>query len=273
MGYLAGRSGSGSAISSTFASSLGTLLTAPGSLNTKSANYTDLIAATTMPITELWIECQPSGVAGAQALIDIAVGAGGSEVIIVPDIAVNSGTGFSTQLVRVPVSIPVTSRVSARWQRTSASLTMRVSVKGFTPMVPTRRSTIRAFGVTAATSRGTSIDPGATINTKPATYTTLSAALTIPVKWIMFHIGNQSNTARTDAAYLLDIATGAAASEQIIIPDLFFWIDDVADEPANPWLGPFPVSIPIGTRLSARAQCSINDATDRLFDVIAYGGI
>jgi len=38
-----------------------------------------------------------------------------------------------------------------------------------------------------------------------------------------------------------------------------------------PVLGPFPVAIPSGSRIAARAQCNISDATDRLFDVAVYG--
>jgi hypothetical protein len=35
--------------------------------------------------------------------------------------------------------------------------------------------------------------------------------------------------------------------------------------------GPLSVQIPANTRLSARCQCSITDATDRLIEVALYG--
>jgi hypothetical protein len=40
------------------------------------------------------------------------------------------------------------------------------------------------------------------------------------------------------------------------------------DLPTPPMSGPFFVNIPEGVRLSVQAQCSINDASDRLFDAI-----
>lgn len=270
MGYLNGRPGSAIATAAPVTSSLAALLTG-AAINTKGA-YVDIWPTTDQPAGFVIIDMQPAGVAGAQALVDIAVGASGQEHLVLRDLGVQSGTGFSAHQVAVPMSIPQGSTVRARYARSNASLTMRVGMKAFAPMSFQRRPQhVATYGATAATSRGTSVDPGATINTKGA-WTQLTAATTAPTQWLMLHIGNQGNTARTDALYLVDIGIGAAAAEQVVVPNLMFMMDDTADEPTPSYIGPFPFSAPTGSRLSVRAQCTINDATDRLFDVIAYGG-
>lgn len=65
--------------------------------------------------------------------------------------------------------------------------------------------------------------------------------------------------------YLFDIGIGAAASEQVILENL------LKSQRYSSYFYQFGLWIPAGTRLSARAQSSIIDATDRLIDVIIYG--
>lgn len=270
MGYLNGRPGSALAVAAPVTTSLAPVLFT-AAINTKSA-WSDVWPTLDQPAGFVIIDMQPAGVAGGQGLVDIGVGISGQEHLVLRDLGVQSGTGFSAHHVALPMSIPRGAVVRARWQRSNASMTMRVGMKAFAPMnIPRRPQHVLTYGANLATSRGTSVDPGGTINTKGA-WVQLTAATTAPISWLMLHIGNQANTARTDAVYLVDIGVGPAAAETVVVPNLMFMMDDAADEPTPSYIGPFPFQAPIGTRLAVRGQCTIADATDRLFDVIAYGG-
>jgi hypothetical protein len=211
--------------------------------------------------------------ASADYLVDIGIGAAGSETVIISNLCI----GGKIPMVRTsspiwPIPIPAGTRVSARCQSTTASATLTVQAlllqQGLMTSAPLAR--VNTYGDATADSGGTSVDPGATINTKGA-WTQIAASTTNPHTGLVIGIGNQANTIRTTADILLDIGVGAAAAEQIIIPD-FQVREDSTDDfmlPCQSHL--FFATIPAGTALSARAQCSINDATDRLFDVVLYG--
>jgi hypothetical protein len=130
------------------------------------------------------------------------------------------------------------------------------------PITATPTSALN-YGPVTATTKLTSVDPGGTANTEGA-YSQLSAATTNAVSWLVLQVGGDLATrGATNIQWLLDIATGAAASEVNLISDLAIMEDGTSDQ-----LGPtgvlIPVQIPAGVRLSARAQCSVNTATERL---------
>jgi hypothetical protein len=268
MGYLP-KGTAASVVSSTFSSTLGTLLSPHASLNTKGVYNT--VLTTTHATRFLLIELKPAGVAAQQALVDIAYTAGGSEYNVIEDLGVNSSTGPAAITIPLAVAIPAGAVIKARYARTNASLTMRCSIKAFAGQGLAAPSSIATYGAVSGDSGGTSVDPGGTINTKAATWTEVTAATTHRIESMLVHIGNQANATRTDATYLLDIGVGASTFETVKVPDLTFTIDDTDDNPYPSYIGPFPISIPVGTRLSVRGQSTINDATDRLFDVILYG--
>jgi hypothetical protein len=113
------------------------------------------------------------------------------------------------------------------------------------------------IGTTSA-EYGTSVASHATTaHTKNATYTTLIAATAYDAYGIAVMVGNTA-TASTRTSVLLDIAIGAAASEQVIIPNLIAGNQAVT---ASTSLGGstyfFPIMIPKGVRVSATAQSVI----------------
>lgn len=268
MGYLNRAPTSPRAQATTFASTLGVALTGT-TVNTKGI-YTDVLTPTSDPGGLLLVELLPSGVAAAQALVDIAIGVAGQEHIVAANLGVNAGAEQHVHIIPLPLAVPVGQTIRARYQRNNASLAMRCSVHVFSAADLPNLHRVQTLGATTATSRGTSVDPGGVINTKGA-YSQLTAATEQPINQLLLHIGNQGNSARTEAQYLFDVAVGAAASEQIVIPNLPFSISDGADEPLPNYIGPLPCSIPAGSRVAVRGQSNTADATDRLFDVIAYG--
>lgn len=253
--------------------SRGTTITS-GAAHTKGSTYTTLIASTAFDASAIWIMLDDCP-AGNDFLIDIAIGAASSEVIICSNLYGGTSTGSLVYGANyfVPIKITAGTRVSARCQATGASQAIRVSAllfaQGFLPGQPL--SLVTTYGDATADSGGTSIDPGGTANTKPATFTEIVASTTYPIRALIVAFGNQANAVRTSASWLVDVAIGAASSEQIIFPNIVLNASSSPDTVLPQTTPPLPVNIPAGTRLSARAQCDIIDATDRLFDVIIYG--
>lgn len=106
---------------------------------------------------------------------------------------------------------------------------------------------------TPSDTPGTSIaNPAGGANTKDTTWTTLVASLAFDVAMIGVHFSGSAVSA-TNTATLIDLGIGAAAAEEIVIPDLLAgWV------PAGSTIGGFksyyfPLYLPAGSRLSARA--------------------
>ncbi|KKK98248.1 hypothetical protein LCGC14_2644640, partial [marine sediment metagenome] len=206
-------------------------------------------------------------------LIDIAVGAESSEQVIVPDLMFTSvGAGENMQLF-LPIFIPAASRIAVRGQADGVGrdifFTAMLLGKPFLPgmMLGSR---LTAYGINTGDSGGTQIDPGGTAHTK-GSYVELDASSDHHHKGLLASFGMGQNASATAGSFLVDIAVGAATSEQVLIQNLFVGVSSALDHPAPVFCGPFPVSIPESTRLAVRAQSTITDATDRLIDVALYG--
>jgi hypothetical protein len=252
------------------AASTGTSITC-GVANTKGA-WVGLEAATEQDVSWALVRLVDPSAGTHDYLVDIGVGAAAAEQVVIPNVPLcfRSG-GAEPHGFLVPVSIPAGSRVAARGQSSGVSPTLKVAVMlfggGFKQS--SALGLVSAYGVDLTDSGGTSVDPGGVAHTKGA-YSEITAATAQDANWLVLGIGNQRNAARSFAHWLVDIAVGAAAAERIIVPDLL-----VQSGTTTPLVGPttipLPVSVPAGSRLAVRAQCSIIDATDRTFDAIIWG--
>lgn len=253
--------------------SSGTTITAAGSTNTK-GSYTQLIAATADPIDLLLITPgAPS--AAADYLIDIAIGGAGSEQVIISNLLICSGkaSGVSANMpLLLPLSIPAGTRIAARCQATTASATIALMLHGLARglLDQSGLSRVTTYGANTADSGGTSVDPGASANTKGA-WTQIVASTSAQHTALFVAFGNQVNTVRTSGSWLIDIGIGGAGSEQILIADLFVRGSSSNDTVTTMLTVLLPVAIPAGTRISVRAASDITDATDRLIDAAIYG--
>jgi len=253
----------------------GTFVVGSGTGNTK-GSYVELDASTA--VTVAWFLAQfghQSGSLAGEGLIDIAIGAAASEVVLIANI--NCGFNLSRFPINkppilFPVNIASGIRIAARCQisitSTANILTIFLIIAAHSSI--TGSSVADTLGADTSDSGGTQIDPGASANTKGA-YTQMVASSANLYNWLAINVGQQGNTARTDAGFLLDISTGAAASEVVLIPDVWFAIDAATDviTGANWSIG--VNNIAASTRIAARAQSQTNDATDRLFDLILFG--
>lgn len=110
------------------------------------------------------------------------------------------------------------------------------------------------------TVHNTNISVGGSANTK-GSYVEIVASTGIDYDCILIHF---YSTEEQDS-YLWDIAIGAAASEEIIIPDLSIqcaWLGGGDESAETPYF--FPVSIPAGTRIAVRGQCDTGNENSRV---------
>ena len=257
------------AIGEVASSSNGTTVTASATTNTK-GSYAELEASTPNDCDGFIVAVDhPPG--PADHLLDIAIGAAGSEIVIVPDMLV-SGADAGVEYAYIPVPIKAGTRVAARSQSTDASDAIRVTVYlvagGWMASAPCGRVT--NYGSAAADSGGVGVDPGGTANTK-GSYAEISAALTHPTKYLVVMVGSRNNTViGADIFALLDIAVGGAGSEQVVVPDLFIQANASTDAYGRCWIC-LPLTLKAGERVAARLQSNSTDATDRLIDVALLG--
>jgi hypothetical protein len=251
--------------------STGTVVNSGSPANTKGA-WVELVAATSYEATGLTL--YPSAGAGVgDFLLDVAIGAAGAEQLIVEHLLYNrSSLAFTAVMSRLPIVIPKGVRLAARVQCSSAGggITLRgqLHIPGVNSLDGYSRA--EGIGVNTADSGGTTIDGGTTVHTKAA-YAQLIAATAHTYRCLYVLVGNQAQTARVAAFFLVDIAIGAPGAETIIIPNV--GVATNASEQVIPQIiGPFFVTVPAGTRMAARCQCSgTTDTTQRDIDVALLG--
>jgi hypothetical protein len=273
-------------VSGSTTNSRGTSVTPSATANTK-GSYAQLISAASNTVDAAWVLVDfTNGTAHTDYLVDLAIGASGSEQIIANNLFVSGGGGLAQNLVfsyPLLIAVPTGTRIAARCQAGTASaaalhVTLHLMGQGFLPSSALQRLT--SYGQNTSDSGGVSIDPGGTANTKPGTWTEITSSTTNPIRLLYAALGLAQNAAPTGATWLFDLGMGANGSEIGIggssattgLISLPFRVGVLTDFLWSPLVvGPLPVSIPAGTRLAARAQCSITDATDRLFDLSLYG--
>lgn len=252
------------------AASAGAAVATSASANTK-GSWVEIITTTPYDAAGIFVTFYADSINPRDYLLDIGIGGSGSEVVLVPNIAYSLiGSVRQTCSLFIPVAIAAGQRVSMRAQSSTGSQTLlaQIVLIGATLKSTELYQVAQSLGSNTADSGGTSIDPGASTNTKGA-YSELSAATSNKIDWVCILLGGQANSDRTTARWLFDVAIGGAGSEQVILADMQFSCHSTPDAIVG-WYQ-LPLSIPRGSRVAARAQCDINDATDRLFDISIIG--
>jgi hypothetical protein len=127
---------------------------------------------------------------------------------------------------------------------------------------------VEGVGLDIATTRGTLVDPGGTAHTDSA-WIELIAATSFPYQWLNLALGKGAAVSGALSDHLIDIGVGASGSEKILIPDILAHNDSAGDTPPTTYS--FPISIPSGTRISARMRGSITGAGSRTLDIAMWG--
>ena len=256
----------------TTASSTG-ITVSDASTDTK-GSWTELLASTAYPTD--WIMVTASSLASADSfLFDIGVGASTAEKVLIPDI-LHDEAGVLVAIARQwlwPIYIPAGTRLSARCQSsTSSTDSMSITVHLFASQLASipGLSRVEGFGSVSSGSKGTAHDPGASINTKAASWTQLIASTSHPYRWMTLSTQVPGASLAAATEWLFDIGVGAAAAEKVVVPNLW-QIGPGTTDAVLPACWSFPVNIPAGSRVSVRAQCSVNTATERNLVICGQG--
>ncbi len=253
------------------ASSQAISATSSVSTNTKGV-WTELIAATTHDAGWITVTLDPAST--GRLLADVGVGASTAEKVVIPDLYTEAPPGITGSAVRnymVPISIPQGSRIAGRCSGSGSSASVRFATQLVAPtfLMGSLGGNVEACGTSLATTRLTAVDPGAVAHTDSAAVQ-LIAATTFPYSWVIVTVGKGASTiAVAGQVGLVDILIGAAAAEKVLIPDLFYKMDTSADRSSLVYH--LPISVPSGSRLSARVRSAVITATDRIVDIGLWG--
>lgn len=253
------------------ANSRGSDVAADGTANTK-GSWVELIASTSFLAKLGGIRLVGDTGGSYDYLLDLGIGASGSEVTIIENLIYSAKQANAANSYNLPILIPEGVRIAARSQSRGggASLYVEGDLVGIplgADMPPQRVTT---YGANTGDSGGVSIDPGGTADTK-GSWVEITSSTTYAIKQLVLGIGQAGNFQASTTNWLVDIAMGASGSEVVLVPNLQMAANVQGDNIAPATFGPFSVTIPSGSRLAVRAQCSITDATDRLFDAVLYG--
>jgi hypothetical protein len=252
-------------------SSRGTALT--GGTNAYGA-FVQLVAST--PFDTSWISVIGSTNASVNSspiqTVELAVGAGGSEKVIAADLVVSAAkNGYYTVVYSFPLGIPKGTRLSAAAYSTAAN-TSYASVLLFDGAFTMIEGAAGVDSIGWSAGAGTHVVTG--IANTLGSYAQLTAATARDYIGILFVLDSalQTPLSGVDNSILLDIAVGAGGSEKNIIQRHPYGDPYGGGSTQNTMAFPassfFPIAIPSGTRISARAQCTVATQT---FGLTVYG--
>jgi hypothetical protein len=250
--------------------SAGTAVASDAAADTK-GGWQQLIASTARDSHGILINLGPDPDA-SPAMVDIGVGANPNQSVIIADLYTPQFPEPGVVSYYFPIYIGAAQTVSARCAgqfNTPAALDVSVHLIAFEGLALPPYTFVDAYTDTANTE-GFSVDPGSSANTKPSTFTQLSASVN-EIRQLYIGMGQANATMGVNEAWLLDIAIGAASSETVVVPNLRFACDSGKDTILPQNIGPIPIHIPAGERLSARAQSTETTAADRPIFISAFG--
>ena len=251
------------------ASTNGTTLAAGAPGNTK-GSYVELISATEFDANWIQIQFGASSI-NFSSLLDIAIGAAPEQVVI-PDLYYGPGAvaGDGPSYL-FPMFIPKGSRLTSRFQSSTASATMDVVVRLTSGMMLNGhigQSNVVRYGSGAFGSIGQNVDPGGTANTDSA-WSQITAATVRDHHW--WAIGGRCGDGSLSAAtrWLIDIGIGAA-TEQVVVSDIFA-TEQSGIGRSYGGIQCFPMFVPAGSRLTMRAMSSSTTDGDRDVNMFLHG--
>lgn len=259
----------GLAFGQTFATSTyGTTLTSNGSANTQGTPQ-ELIASTAHDAH--WIEVMVGNPSAAVSYaVDILIGSS-TEAILIPKLtfrarAANEGGGRWL----FPVFVPKGSRIAASCQDSTGGSTCIVGVIMFNCGIAAHGMPMNAvqYG-TLTNSLGVNIDAGGAAHTK-AGLTQITAATTRDHHWFVLTVASTDVTIAGSVKFLIDVLIGAS-TEAVLVGNIPIHNNTTTDVLSPEAVFHLPVYVPLGSRLSVRAQCSSTTDGDRDLFVTLHG--
>jgi hypothetical protein len=240
-----------------------TTVTAGGSAHTLGA-WAQWVAATDYDVGMIGMAVAGSGVFTANTdtgmLLDIGIGAGGSEAVIIPQ--VNLGHAEANQGTWLfPIYIPKGSRIACRNQAVIASDTVQLYRPFLLPATAHLKPGLvcDTYGANAGASEGTTVTCGS--GTWGA-WAELSAATVRPARWATVSIGGQDNAFGSTVILYYQLGIGAAGSEEMIVPIVAQVVISTSELVAVVGRPPWPVDIPEGSRVAIRGWATSGTISD-----------
>ena len=244
-----------------------------GTINTEDATWTQISSSTSRDYDGLMltkVSFYPSGEC-KNALVDVAVGASSSEVEIASDFLVRTDDVRAARYpisYMIPTPVPAGTRISARC-RQSESANTYIRIYGYKHTGPkSERFTgvVKTVGANLADSGGTQIEPDASTAWTYGLWENLTTNCPIDARIMQLGIGRAETIANTTTR-IWDLQIGIGST-----PDQTYMMrlscGYIVNTPIPQSSQPFPVNIPAGSTIKARAQCS--STSRRELDVIAY---
>lgn len=245
-----------------------TLTTVTSTTSNTKAAYVQLTASTAFDATGIMVIIDNALVNNVS--FDIAIGAAASEKIVIADVRAGAANTAFNALAMFPVMIPAGSRIAARCQSDTATVACKLAVMLFdNSMMGRSGGVVDAVGFVSASTLGTTIDCGATANTKSA-YVQITASTAVDYAGFCINYDGNNQVYTAGATFMLDVAIGAGGSEQIILSNLFMRMVG-GGAPLPVYTSWFDMPIRAGTRIAVRAQSSSNTAITRVFGFTLYG--
>lgn len=241
-----------------------TVTASRGAANAKGA-YAQLLAATTFQYSALTINLVGIGGGGQCYLVDIAMGAGGAEQVVVPNILFDTARGIYQNAISItlPICLPTGARLSARVQEVGGAGTRDVQVGAVGRAGGFNRASascgaVNCYGANVSTTNGVLVDSGATLNTFGA-WTEITSATARDHAGLVAVLGtNQQTGALIDSHYHFQVAVGASGSEVALVE----FISGMSSGINRLAVSSFEIgaSVPSGTRLAMRSKCVASGA-------------
>jgi hypothetical protein len=224
-------------------------VTGSGTAHTKGA-WTQIFASTT--VDSGWVVLMPDDVAvsatNTATLVDIGVGAAGSERVVVADINVGGwGHGPSFQ---APLFVPAGSRVAVRLQSAVVSKVMN----GRLSLIPSAilgdaSQFSETWGTVSASSIGLLLTTPSVSGTDTA-WQQITAGITRDTNWVTFSLGCNTGGNIAASKGTFTIGYGASGSEQPLLANARW--EQLGTETIRPCTYVVPCNLPAGTRLAIR---------------------
>lgn len=236
------------------ATNLGLSITTGGTPNTKTA-YSEVFASVAYDVHGFWFYYANTSSSGAIAnfLVDIAIGPGGSEQVIVPDFQVGWAAASNAGMngVFFPIFIPKGTRMAISVQSSIASDVARFAFflnSGASGYVGQLFSGCDTYGANTANSGGTAHTAGN--SGAESTDANIGSATTRHYGAVTISV-NGTNTGTTAVSYHWELTIGGTTVAE--------WL--TANTTAEIVYGPYPqtpiyCSIPSGTQLQVQGECS-----------------
>lgn len=204
-------------------------------------------------------------------LLDIGIGASGSEIPLINNIFTSIGGNATCQNFYFPIEIPQNTRISGRFQANNTSITRAFSVTlfscGFLPSVGHNR--IITMGADTTDSGGTAVASGASNSKGSWTQITAGVNRDIHELWIATGHSGGDFTIGTTSRYFIDVGIGPAGAERIIIPNILQVLTTNGEGHISHGSFMYPVHIPANTRIAIRSQSGVADPEN--IDIVLYG--